>query len=67
MSSHSQGMNEETIVQDMTGLSDEIQVERIADQFAAVSNEYSVNSPIKTEDIDNENIIDDRPMPEINT
>ena len=63
MSSHSQEMKEQTVVQDMIGVPDEVQVERIADQFSEVSNEYS---HLKTEDIDTDNIKDDRPLPEIN-
>ena len=63
MSSHSQELNEETVVQDMIGLTDEIQVERIANQFSEVSNAYS---PLKDEDIDISYIIDDRPLPDIN-
>ena len=62
MSSHSQELNEETVVQDMIGLTDEIQVERIANQFSEVSNAYS---PLKDEDIDVSYIIDDRPLPDI--
>jgi hypothetical protein len=63
MSSHSQEKNTETVVQDMIGLPDNIQVEKIADQFSQVSNAYS---PLKTADIDIERISDDRPSPEIN-
>ena len=63
MSSHAQEKNEETIVQDMIGLPDSVQVEKIADQFSSVSNEYS---PIMKEDIDVESIRDTRPLPDIN-
>jgi ACT domain-containing protein len=63
MSSHSQELNEETVVQDMIGLTDEIQVERIANQLSEVLNAYS---PLKDEDTDILYIIDDRPLPDIN-
>ena len=63
MSSHSQEKNTETVVQDMIGLPDNIQVEKIADQFSQVSNAYS---PLKTADIDIESVSDNRPSPEIN-
>ena len=62
MSSHSQATNEETVVQDMMGLPDETQVEKLADQFSEVSKIYS---PLSTEDIDIGNIRDDRPLPDI--
>ena len=63
MSSHSQEINQETVVQEMIGVPDEIQVEMIADQFSQVSNEYS---HLKNEDIDIESIRDRRPIPDIN-
>ena len=63
MSSHSAEKNEEIIVQELHGLDDNVQVEKIADQFSQVSHGYS---PLKTEDIEIESESDDRPPPEIN-
>ena len=63
MSSHSTELNEEIVVQDLLGLDDKVQVEKIADQFSQVSHTYS---PLKDDDVNIENICDDRPLPEIN-
>ena len=38
MSSHSQYSDDDTVVQDLIGQSDQSQVEKIADQFAEISN-----------------------------
>ena len=62
MSSHKQESDEDVIVQELLGQSDQIQAERIADQFSEVSGLYS---PLKSEDINLECIRDDRPPPEI--
>ena len=61
MTSHS--IEEETAVVEFQGLSDQVQTERIADQFEQISNLYS---PLKKDDIDVSNLVDDRPPPEIN-
>ena len=61
MSAHHQ--NEESIVQELIGLSDQDQAEQIADQFCEVSNLYQ---PLENESIQLESIRDDRPPPEIN-
>ena len=45
------------------GIPDQLQAERIADQFAEVSSQYA---PLQSEAINLENIFDDRPPPEIN-
>ena len=63
MASHKQESEEDVIVQELLGQSDQIQAERIADQFSEVSGLYS---PLKSEDINLECIRDDRPPPEIN-
>ena len=63
MSSHSAELNEEPVVQELLGLDDSLQVERIADKFSQVANSYS---PLKDDDIDTGSICDDRPLPEIN-
>ena len=63
MSSHSAELNEEPVVQELLGLDDSLQVERIADQLSQVANSYS---PLKDDDIDTGSICDDRPLPEIN-
>ena len=47
----------------MIGLPNSVQVEKIADQFSSVSNEYS---PIMEEDIDVESIMDTKPLQDIN-
>ena len=62
MSSHAQG-NKDMIVQEMQGQDNKIQAERIADQFSEISQIYS---PLKTEDINIDNLCDDRPLPQIN-
>ena len=61
MSAHHQ--NEESIVQELIGLSDQDQAEQIADQFCEVSNLYQ---PLENESIQLESKRDDRPPPEIN-
>ena len=63
MSSHNTEKEEETCVQDLLGLSDQVQVEKIADQFSEVSNLYS---PLKDDAINLDCILDERPPPEIN-
>ena len=63
MSSHNSEKEEDTAVQEMLGIPDEVQAEKIADQFSHISNLYS---PLKTDDINLKNIVDERPPPEIN-
>ena len=63
MSSHSEIRDQEIIVQELIGQSDQAQAEQIADQFAEISNLYS---PLKSEDINLDEISDDRPPPDIN-
>ena len=63
MSSHSQDKDSNTIVQELIGQPTQLQAEKIADQFAEISNLYS---PLKSEDINLNDISDDRPPPEIN-
>ena len=63
MSSHSLEKDQDIIVQELQGLSSKEQAERIADQFSEVSNLYD---PLKSDDIDLENVHDDRPPPDIN-
>ena len=63
MSSYNSGKEEQAVVQELINIPDEIQVEKIADQFSSISNLYS---PLKKEDINLNYIIDERPPPEIN-
>ena len=63
MSSYNLDKQEDPVVQELLSVPDEIQAEKIADQFSEVSNLYS---PLKTEDINLDYIIDQRPPPEIN-
>ena len=63
MSSHNLEKDGDSEVQELVGIPDQLQAERIADQFAEVSNQYS---PLQTESINLEGILDDRPPPEIN-
>ena len=58
MASHKQESEEDVIVQELLGQSDQIQDKRIADQFSEVSGLYS---PLKSEDINLDYIRDDRP------
>ena len=55
--------NQDTVVQELIGIPAADQAEQIADQFSRVSNIYA---PLKAEDINLENIHDDRALPEIN-
>jgi hypothetical protein len=61
MTSHS--IDEETVVEEFQGLSDQIQAEKIADQFEKISNLYS---PLNMKDINISSLKDDRPPPEVN-
>ena len=63
MSSHSQFSDVDNMVQDLIGESSQSQAEKIADQFAEISNLYS---PLKTDDVNLGGVQDDRPPPEIN-
>ena len=54
---------EEPTVQELMSIPDEQQAEKIADQFSEISHLYS---PLRTEDINLNCIIDERPPPEIN-
>jgi hypothetical protein len=63
MSSHNLEKDGDSEVLELVGIPDQLQAERIADQFAEVSNHYS---PLQTESINLEGILDDRPPPEIN-
>ena len=63
MSSYNFEKKEDPVVQELLSVTDEIRAEKIADQFSEVSNLYS---PLKTEDINLDYIIDQRPTPEIN-
>ena len=55
--------NQDTVVQELIGIPAADQAEQIADKFSSVSNIYA---PLKAEDINLENIHDDRALPEIN-
>ena len=59
ISSHAQD-KDIMIVQELQEQDNNIQVERIADQFSEISQIYS---PLKTEDINLDNLCDDRPLP----
>ena len=61
MTSHS--IEEETVIEEFQGLSDQIQAEKIADQFEQISNLYS---PLNMKDINISSLKDDRPPPEVN-
>ena len=63
MSTHSENREQDSFVQELVGQSDQAQADQIADQFAEISNLYS---PLKTEDINLNNISDDRSPPETN-
>ena len=63
MSSHSQTDDDNNMVQELIGQSTQSQAENIANQFAEISNLYS---PLQTDDIKLDEIVDDRPPPEIN-
>ena len=60
MSSYSQQKDVDAEVQDLVGQSVPVQAEKIADQFAEISNLYS---PLKSENINLEEICDERPPP----
>ena len=59
----SQNKESEVIIQELVGLSLEVQAECIADQFSAVSNLYE---PLQTSDTQLGSISDERPPPDIN-
>ena len=63
MSSFNTMKEEEPTVQELMSIPDEQQAEKIADQFSEISHLYS---PLRTEDINLNCIIDERPPPEIN-
>ena len=63
MSSHNLEKDGDSEVEELVGIPDQLQAERIADQFAEVSSQYA---PLQSEAINLENIFDDRPPPEIN-
>jgi hypothetical protein len=63
MSTHDQMKDHETVVLDLIGMPDIMQVEKIADQFASVSQIYD---PLVTEDIITENFEKEAP-PKIDT
>ena len=63
MSSHSQIDDDNNMVEELIGQTNQSQAESIANQFAEISNLYS---PLQTDDIKLDEIVDDRPAPEIN-
>ena len=63
MSSHNLEKDGDSEVEELVGIPDQLQAERIADQFAEVSSQYA---PLQSEAINLENFFDDRPPPEIN-
>ena len=61
MSSHNQAQSEMPTVQSFLGIPDQIQGEKIADQFGEISHLYE---PLKTEDISLEEITNNKPCME---
>ena len=51
---------DKVLVQELIGFPSSVQFEHIADQFAAISNEYD---PIKAEDIEIPNLFSSKPCP----
>ena len=62
MSSHDQAHSEEPVVQSFIGISDELQAEKIAEQFSQISNLYD---PLEAEDVCLGDVGNTKPFPSL--